>query len=32
MAGFNVLASALLAALSFWAAFNLGSATRKGPR
>jgi disulfide bond formation protein DsbB len=32
MAGFNVLASALLAALSFWAAFSLGSANRKAPR
>lgn len=32
MAGFNVLASALLAALSFWAAFKLGTANRKGPR
>jgi disulfide bond formation protein DsbB len=32
MAGFNVLASALLAALSFWAAFRLGTANRRAAR
>ena len=32
MAGFNVLASALLAALSLWAAFRLGTANREAPR
>lgn len=30
MAGFNVLASALLAALSFWAAFSSGTTQRMG--
>ncbi|HEY9549858.1 MAG TPA: disulfide bond formation protein B, partial [Kiloniellaceae bacterium] len=32
MAGFNVLASALLAALSFWAAFETATRKQGGPR